>query len=47
MTEESKKKLINGVREELGTEFEVFFSLMDQHSGTEQKSMIDIPTGHF
>lgn len=25
MTEESKKKLINGVREYLGTEFEVFF----------------------
>ncbi|MCI8268063.1 MAG: hypothetical protein HFG55_00070 [Lachnospiraceae bacterium] len=46
MTEESKKKLINGVREELGTEFEVIFSPIDQYSGTEQKSMTVIPRGH-
>ena len=45
MTEESKKGLINGVREELGTEFEVFFSPIDQHNGTEQKSMTVIPRG--
>ena len=46
MTEESKKKLINEVREELGVKFEVFFSPIDQHSGTEQKSMTVIPRGH-
>ena len=37
MMEETKKEIINAVKEELGTEFEVFFTKADNNNGTERE----------
>ncbi|MCI9560664.1 MAG: hypothetical protein HFG52_15935 [Lachnospiraceae bacterium] len=47
MMEETKKEIINAVKEELGTEFEVFFTQTSQNNGAEQKSITVIPKGNI
>ena len=41
--EETKKEIMDVVKEELGAEFEVFFTQTSQNNGTEQKSITVIP----
>lgn len=41
--EETKKEIMDAVKEELGAEFEVFFTQTSQNNGTEQKSITVIP----
>lgn len=47
MMEETKKEIINAVKEELGTEFEVFFTQTGQNNGAEQKSITVMPKGNI
>lgn len=47
MMEETKKEIINAVKEELGTEFEVFFTQTGQNNGTEQKCITVMPRSNI
>lgn len=42
-----KKEIINAVKEELGTEFEVFFTQTGQNNGTEQKCITVMPKSNI
>ncbi len=47
MMEETEKEIINAVKEELGTEFEVFFTQTGQNNGTEQKCITVMPKSNI